>query len=143
MISWKQIDRKDIKNLLTALLNRSRLSLSAGQIFVRLFCCCFQKTSDRKNRYLRLYDHGEKRLRNKELDVNKIVQSSRRSKLLSRTLLNQRQQLLLKFQKYEMLDTEESSSDTDADWSKLESKNPFLRLLALGKARDTMTQYLL
>ena len=42
-----------------------------------------------------------------------------------------------------MLDTEESSSDTDADWSKLESKNPFLRLMALGKARDTMTQYLL
>ena len=42
-----------------------------------------------------------------------------------------------------MLDTEVSSSDTDADWSKLESKNPFLRLLALGKARNTMTQYLL
>ena len=72
VISWKQIDRKDIKNLLTALLNRSRLSLSAGQIFVRLFCCCFQKTSDRKNRYLRLYDHGEKRLRNKELDSTRL-----------------------------------------------------------------------
>lgn len=42
-----------------------------------------------------------------------------------------------------MLDTEESSSDTDADWRKLESKNPFLRLLALGKAKDTMSQYLL
>lgn len=42
-----------------------------------------------------------------------------------------------------MLDTEESSSDTDADWRKLESKNSFLRLLALGKAKDTMSQYLL
>ena len=30
VISWKQIDRTDIKNLLTALLNRNRLSLSAG-----------------------------------------------------------------------------------------------------------------
>ena len=78
-------------------------------------------------------------MRNKELNVQKIVQASRRSKLLSRTLLSQRQQLLLKFQKYEMLDTEESSSDTDADWRKLESKNPFLRLLALGKAKDTMS----
>jgi len=38
-----------------------------------------------------------------------------------------------------MLDTEESSSDTDADWRKLESKNPFLRLLALGKAKETMS----
>lgn len=42
-----------------------------------------------------------------------------------------------------MLDTEESSSDSDADWSKLESKNPFLKILALGKARNTMNQYLL
>lgn len=92
---------------------------------------------------MRLYDHGEKRLRSKELDVYKIVQSSRRSKLIGRTLLNQRQQLLLKYQKYEMLDTEESSSDEDADWSKLESKNPYLRLMALGKAKAVMNQYLL
>ena len=49
---------------------------------------------------------------------------------------------MVKFQKYEMLETEASSSDTDADWKKLESKNSFLRLLALGKARNTMTQYL-
>ena len=50
---------------------------------------------------------------------------------------------MLKFQKYEMLETEESSSDTDADWRKLESKNPYLRLLALGKARNAMSSYLL
>ena len=76
--------------MLTSLLNRRRLSLSSKQIFLRLFCCDCKKT-DRENRYLRLYDHGEKRLETKELDVSKIVQSSRRSKLLSRTLLNQRQ----------------------------------------------------
>ena len=138
--SWKQIDRQDIKNLLTSLLNRKRLSLKAGQVFCRLFCCCLPR-NDRHERYQRLYTHGEKRLRRKELDVYKIVQSARRSKLLSRTLLNQRQQLLLKFQKYEMLDTEKSSSDTDADWRKIESKNPYLRLLALGKAKSTMGHY--
>ena len=87
IISWKQIDKQDIKNLLTVLLNRRRLSLTAKQILARLLCCCAQRT-DRHNRYLRLYDHGERRLRKKELDVYKIVQSSRRSKLLSRTLLN-------------------------------------------------------
>jgi len=42
-----------------------------------------------------------------------------------------------------MLDTEESSSDEDADWSVLESKNAFLRLMALGKAKTVMNQYLL
>ena len=42
-----------------------------------------------------------------------------------------------------MLDTEESSSDEDADWNKLESSNPFLRLMALGKAKAVMNQYLL
>ena len=41
-----------------------------------------------------------------------------------------------------MLETEESSSDTDADWKKLESKNPFLKLMALSRARNTMSQYL-
>ena len=87
--SWKQIDRQDIKNLLTSLLNRKRLSLKAGQVFCRLFCCCLPR-NDRHERYQRLYTHGEKRLRRKELDVYKIVQSARRSKLLSRTLLNQR-----------------------------------------------------
>lgn len=42
-----------------------------------------------------------------------------------------------------MLDTEQSSSDTDNDWRKLETKNPYLRLMALGKAKRTMSQYLL
>ena len=42
-----------------------------------------------------------------------------------------------------MLETDQSSSDTDADWRKMESKNPFLRLMALGKAKHVMNQYLL
>lgn len=43
ILSWKQIDRQDIKNLLTSLLNRNRLSLTSKQIFTRLFCCCRQQ----------------------------------------------------------------------------------------------------
>lgn len=85
--SWKSIDRQDIKNLLTSLLNRKRLSLNTWQVFKRLFCCCIP-ANNRQERYQRLYTQGEKRLRSKELDVYKIVQSARRSKLLSRTLLN-------------------------------------------------------
>ena len=38
-----------------------------------------------------------------------------------------------------MLDTQASSSDTDADWRKLESSNPYLRLMALAKARKAMS----
>ena len=62
---------------------------------------------------------------------------------MSRTLLNQRQQLLLKYQKYEMLDTEESSDATDEDYSKLASSNPYLRLMALSKAKRVLNQYIL
>lgn len=51
--------------------------------------------------------------------------------------------MLLKYQKYEMLDTEESSSDEEADWRKMESANAYLRLMALGKAKAVMNQYLL
>ena len=41
----------------------------------------------------------------------------------------------------EMLETDQSSSDTDGDWRKIESQSPFLRLLALGKAKHVMNQY--
>ena len=86
--SWKQIDKQDIKNVLASLVNRRKLSLNSRQIFKRLFCCCF--TGGKEDRYDMLFEQGLSRLHRKELDIYRIVQSSRRSKLLSRTLLNQR-----------------------------------------------------
>ena len=41
-----------------------------------------------------------------------------------------------------MLETDQSSSDTDADWRKIESQSPFLRIMALGKAKHVMSQYI-
>ena len=86
--AWKQIDKQDIKNLLASVVNRRKLSLKTSQIFKLIFCCCCKGGKD--GRYLRLYEQGHDRLHRKELDIHKIVQSSRRSKLLARTLLNQR-----------------------------------------------------
>ena len=42
-----------------------------------------------------------------------------------------------------MLDTEESSSATDEDYSKLASSNPYLRLMALSKAKRVLNQFIL
>ena len=42
-----------------------------------------------------------------------------------------------------MLDTEESSDATDEDYSKLASSNPYLRLMALSKAKRVLNQYIL
>ena len=141
ILSWQQIDKADIKNILSSLVNRKKLSLNTRQICSRVFCSCFH--NDKQSRYHKLFDHGQRRLYNKELDVYKIVQASRRNRLLSRTLLNQRQQLLLKYQKYEMLDTEESSSATDQEFKKLRSSNPYLKLMALSKAKSVLSKYLL
>ena len=42
-----------------------------------------------------------------------------------------------------MLDTEESSSATDEEFRKLQSSNPYLRLLAISKAKQVLNQYIL
>ena len=42
-----------------------------------------------------------------------------------------------------MLDTEASSSATDEEFRKLQSSNPYLRLLALSKAKQVLNQYIL
>ena len=41
-----------------------------------------------------------------------------------------------------MLETDISSSDSDAEFRKLESKSAFLRLITLGKHKNTLLQYL-
>ena len=41
-----------------------------------------------------------------------------------------------------MLETDISSSDSDVEFRKLESKSTFLRLVALGKHKNTLNQYL-
>ena len=56
ILSWQQIDKTDIKNLVSSLINRRKLSLNCGQICERVFCSCFH--GDKMNRYHRLYDHG-------------------------------------------------------------------------------------
>ena len=41
-----------------------------------------------------------------------------------------------------MLETDESSSDSDIQIKKIESHSPFLRLMVLGKLKRTLHQYL-
>ena len=69
----QQVDRLDIKNILTAIVNRRNLTFSLKQIFVSRVCCCCKKRFDRHQRYVRLYNSGEKRLKEKELDIQRIV----------------------------------------------------------------------
>ena len=42
-----------------------------------------------------------------------------------------------------MLDTEDSSSATDQEFKKLRSSNPYLKLMALSKAKNVLNKYLL
>ena len=71
----------------------------------------------------------------------KIVKGLRTARGLSQAMLTRRQQFLLKYQRKDMIITDASSSDSDADIAKLDSKNPFLRLLAMSRLRHEVGQY--
>ena len=53
--------------------------------------------------------------------------------MISKSLLNPTQQLLLRLQKNEMLETSDSESGSDKDYQKHASSSPFLKLFAISK----------
>ena len=60
----------------------------------------------------------------KELDIVNLLKQGRTTKLLTQTMLNQRQKLLLRFQRKYLIETSSSSEQ-----SELESKNDTIRLM--------------
>ena len=74
---------KDVKEILSNLIDRVRFTYTFGDIIKSALCCL--KPS---NTHAQLID-GERKLRN-ELDVITLVRSVRELKLLTHVLLNQR-----------------------------------------------------
>lgn len=59
-----------------------------------------------------IYERGSKKLL-QELDCVTLLRSIRQLKLLTNIFLNQNQKLMLRFQKKNLIETEESSTDSD------------------------------
>jgi len=83
---------------MSSVLNRRKLEQTCDYFCTRIMCCGSKLT-----RFNKLYIQGERRLNKKDLDLYQIAKSARRTKVMSKSLLNPTQQLLLRLQKNEML----------------------------------------
>lgn len=90
-----------------------------------------------RNHYL--YEKGSSKLA-KELDVISILKTLRRVKMLTQTLITQRQKMLLRFQRQNLIESSASSGDSEGNHkldpvNMMESKNPLVRLVVLVKLK--------
>lgn len=107
--------------------------------FIRMLPCCKSKPKSKeqmfRNGVNKYYDN---------LDVVKLLKSVRLSKVLMQSTLTRRQQLLLHFQRQNLLDTAEDSSEGDdqqAIIKDLEHEKPMIRIFALGKIQQVLREY--
>ena len=80
-----------------------------------------------------------------ELDVVRVVKTLRKFKMLAQAMLSQRHRMILRFQRYNLVETSSSSSDSDDNAYEpvrlMENKNPLVRLTAYGKVKKIMKQF--
>jgi hypothetical protein len=82
----------------------------------------------------------------KELDVLKLMKLGRQVKLLAQVMLNQRQKLLMKFQRKYIVESSSSSEESDYDAKydtvrRMDSSNPLIRLATYGKLKRIVSSY--
>ena len=140
----------DINLILMNLINRQRFIYSALDIlrYLRDFVFCRRLHNLRhSHRYKKhfLFAKGQEKL-DEELNVITLLKSIRQLKLLTQVLLNQKQKLMLRFQRQNLLETSSSSQDSDNnnqfDTMKLmESRNPMIKLVIFGRIKKMMKSY--
>lgn len=143
----------DLRLVLNNLINRMRFHYTWQDIaqYVLKCMCCRRKRSHKGSRSLwekRLgtFDKGEHKLW-QELDVLTLLRSIRQTKLLTQAMLDQRQRMLLLFQRKNLIETSSSSCDTDDANnpihlpSQMEARNPQVRLAILGKIKRMIESY--
>ncbi|CDW90070.1 UNKNOWN [Stylonychia lemnae] len=92
-----------------------------------------------------LFRKGVKKI-NHEFDAISLLKLMKQVKLLTQVILGPTQKLLLGFAKKNVLDSESSGQETEDDdvriIKRMRSKNPFVKLLTLGKIKGKITEYL-
>ena len=154
----KYLTQLDLDIVLKNIINRTRFYYTwfdALEYLVR--CLCIRKVRFSKAKMTKeewsetvrkhyLFQKGSIKLA-KELDVIAILKALRRVKLLTQTLITQRQKMLLRFQRQNIIESSPSSGDSESDHkldpvNMLESKNPLVRLVILVKLKKMTQSYL-
>ncbi len=111
------MDAEDISQILVDLINRQRFNYTAKDILTYIFkcLCCRRKESLRdsdQNLKHFLFDKAEEKLES-ELDIITLLKSMRKLKLMTQAILTQKNRMLLKFQRKNLIESSSSSSDSD------------------------------
>ncbi|CDW71370.1 UNKNOWN [Stylonychia lemnae] len=146
----KELQEEDLNSILLNLIKRKRFSYTGRNILEYIVnCLCLKKIKTLKHQKAYknqfIFKKGQDKFLD-ELDVISILKSMRQVKLLTQVLLNQRQNMILKFQRKNLIETSSSSEDSDNNnrfyTSKLmESKNPMIRLIIFGKLKKMVQSY--
>lgn len=92
-----------------------------------------------------IFKKCEERL-NMELDIVSLVKQARQTKLLTQVMLSQRQNMLLRFQRRNLVETSSSSSESDSNTKfntvrLMDNKNPLIRLSIFGRLKKMINMY--
>ena len=132
------------------MVNRQQFKYTACLIIKYLvsFVWCRDLDKNRHNKSIKphfFFEKCEEKL-NKELDILHLMRQSRTTKMLTQILLDQKQKLLLKFQRKNMIETSSESEDSD-DQTRLnmiklmDNKNPLIRLSVFGRMKRMLNTY--
>ncbi|CDW80946.1 UNKNOWN [Stylonychia lemnae] len=142
------ISRRKIMN---TILNRQVFQYSACDIMKEFLCCfnCRRMKSKKEIQRFRqqyLYQKAKKKIEQK-FDALSLIKFMHQMQLLGPTLLDQNQHLLMHFQKKQLLDSDQSSEDTDLDDQTTinilnNGKNPFVKLMILGRINQRVREIL-
>eukprot|EP00347_Sterkiella_histriomuscorum_P002468 403368032 len=142
------LDEEDVNELLVSFIHRTRFLYGTKKILDYIFrCFCLRKLSklrfDEQNKAHYMFKKGKKKLE-QELDVIQLLKNLRKFKLIQQAMLNQKNRMLLKFQRFNLIETSSSSSDSDDNkmetLSLMENKNPLIRLVMYGKLKKMLNQ---
>eukprot|EP00347_Sterkiella_histriomuscorum_P013675 403363802 len=142
-----KLNDQDIDNLLSSFTNRIRFNYGTKKVLDYIFkCFCLRKKSNIKqyNYSHHIFLKGQKKLE-QELDVIQLLKNMRKFKLIQQAMLNQKNRMLLKFQRFNLIETDSSSSNSDdgkmETLSLLENKNPLIKLVIFSKIQKMMKQF--
>eukprot|EP00352_Strombidinopsis_acuminata_P004569 CAMPEP_0176368802 /NCGR_PEP_ID=MMETSP0126-20121128/22853_1 /TAXON_ID=141414 ORGANISM="Strombidinopsis acuminatum, Strain SPMC142" /NCGR_SAMPLE_ID=MMETSP0126 /ASSEMBLY_ACC=CAM_ASM_000229 /LENGTH=117 /DNA_ID=CAMNT_0017727205 /DNA_START=282 /DNA_END=636 /DNA_ORIENTATION=- len=102
-----------------------------------------EKTLQRQKLFKRhfLYENGKEKF-NRELDVSNFINAIRKVKLMSKIIFSKEQNLMIDYQKYNIIHTTTSCNTDELDIKSMaNNKRPGVKLMALGHIKDLVNKF--
>ena len=110
----RTLTQDQIESLYFTILSTTKLTLNVVRILFQNMCCRCRMKSIKKQAEMKLLAKGKNKLF-QNLDIVRILNTVNSYEIISRTLFNKNQRLLLKFQRRNTLQSETSSTSSNDD----------------------------